>query len=386
MSGLIARLITAIAGTTIGVAAVTGVAVVLINLLGDPAADAPELVEELIAIAVFAAIILIAVSWDVLSVVRESVSEPLRHLTQMSQRMANGKFDVPIEASSSSSLGELTAALEHMRANTEKELNRLTDKNAELTLDVTERMEKLGNAALDLMEANEIKDRFLGMAAHDLRNPINAVRMMTEMLSTMEVEEETRHEFYKNMNRSAHQMLSLINDLLDVSAIESGTFHMSPVEANLKEEIQERVRMQQMTAERKKISISVDEDDMPDSVFDTNRIGQVVDNLVSNAVKFSPPGTEINLHLWHDDDRVGFAVEDEGPGIPDNERDKLFQEFARLSNAPTAGESSTGLGLSIVKKIIESHKGSIDFESKVGQGTKFLVSLPRKLEIKKAGA
>ena len=322
---------------------------------------------------------LIAVSWDVLHVIRESVTHPLQHLIIAVRRMGDGNYSVPLETLDRSALSGLTNEMEMARRKTSAQIEELKSKNAELTVDITERIEKLGSAALDLLEANEIKDRFLGMAAHDLRNPINAVRMMSEMLSTVDVDDEPRRDFYKNMHRSAMQMLSLINDLLDVSAIESGTLQMRPITANLKKEIQDRVRMQQMTADNKKIVISIDEKDIPDSEFDTDRIGQVVDKLISNALKFSPPGTGIHVHLIFDQNNVGFTVEDEGPGIPANELSHLFEEFVKLSNRPTAGESSTGLGLSIVKKIVESHHGSIDVDSKVGRGTRFTVSIPMEM-------
>ncbi len=249
-------------------------------------------------------------------------------------------------------------------------------RNYVLRTELVERMEKLGTAALDLLEANEIKDRFLGMAAHDLRNPINVVRMMSEMLTSMKLEDETKQEFYKDINRNALHMLSLINDLLDVSAIASGTVQLKLTQNNIRSGIKDCVRMQQMTAQAKDITLVMEDTEMPDSVFDADRIGQGADNLISNAVKYSPAGTEVQVSFEADKNHVQFSVGDEGPGIPENELDKLFQEFAKVSTQPTAWESSTGLGLSIVKKIVDSHKGTIDVDSQVGHGTKFTVALP----------
>ncbi len=255
----------------------------------------------------------------------------------------------------------------------------LEKQNEELRTELVEQLEKLGTAAIDLLEANEFKDRFIGMAAHDLRNPINVVRMMSEMLMEMDLPGHTKKEFYEDINRNAHQMLALINDLLDVSAIESGTLKLQLNKNNLKSVLRSRVRMQQMNALPKNSVIQMDEDDIPDTLFDADRIGQVADNLLSNAVKYSPAGSEIRVTFLYGEETVGFAVEDEGPGIPEDELDRLFQEFAKLSTQPTGGETSTGLGLSIAKKIVDSHNGKIDVDSEVGRGTTFTVRLTRDL-------
>ena len=255
----------------------------------------------------------------------------------------------------------------------------LMTENADLRSELVEQLEKLGTAALDLLEANETKDKFLGMAAHDLRNPINVVRMMSEMLMSMDLDESTKKEFYRDINSNAMHMLNLINDLLDVSAIANGIVLLRLAQNNLMSNLQDRIRMQQLTADAKEITVIVEDADIPDSVFDGERIGQVADNLLSNAVKYSPSGSTVCVSFKADEDRVQFSVEDEGPGIPENELDNLFQEFTKLSTRPTAGESSTGLGLSIVKKIVDSHNGTIDVDSEVGRGTRFIVSLPRDL-------
>ena len=109
---------------------------------------------------------------------------------------------------------------------------------------------------------------------------------------------------------------------------------------------------------------------------DRNKIRQVVDNLISNAVKYSPKGSIITVFVLKDGDTAGFAVRDSGPGVPEEERHKLFKDYGRLSTRPTGGEKSTGLGLAICKKIVEAHSGSLGVENIPGQGAEFYVSLP----------
>ena len=110
--------------------------------------------------------------------------------------------------------------------------------------------------------------------------------------------------------------------------------------------------------------------------FDAHRLGQAIDNLITNAIKFSPIGTNIYLTLKQDGELVKFSVTDEGPGIPRDEQHLLFSEFHRLSIRPTAGETSTGLGLAIAKKIIEAHNGMVEFETQEGVGSTFSLILP----------
>jgi signal transduction histidine kinase len=109
---------------------------------------------------------------------------------------------------------------------------------------------------------------------------------------------------------------------------------------------------------------------------DRNKMRQVVDNLISNAVKYSPKGSVITVQIHSDDFAAGFAVRDNGPGIPENERHKLFRDYGRLSTTPTGGEKATGLGLAICRKIVEAHQGTIGVNNLPGHGAEFFVSLP----------
>ena len=144
----------------------------------------------------------------------------------------------------------------------------------------------------------------------------------------------------------------------------------------LKELLEERVKICQTVAQRKNIRLHAIYSELPEAMFDENRINQVVDNLISNAVKFSPPDTDIYISLEKEGETGKVSVRDQGPGISEEDQTKLFGEFQKLSARPTGDESSTGLGLSIVKKIIDAHKGNIWVESKLGEGSTFIFTLP----------
>jgi signal transduction histidine kinase len=140
--------------------------------------------------------------------------------------------------------------------------------------------------------------------------------------------------------------------------------------------IEERLRLNTAVAERKEMTFHASLSDIPEVLFDSNRISQAIDNLISNAVKYSPSGSSIFLTLEEETQAAKFSVRDEGPGISIEEQSILFGEFQRVSTQPTGGEKSTGLGLSITKKIVEAHGGTITVQSQVALGSTFTILLP----------
>ena len=230
-----------------------------------------------------------------------------------------------------------------------------------------------------LYQLVRIKNKFLGIAAHDLRNPAISIRGFSELLlrGTDPLTDEQK-EFISIIQSTSDNMLDLLNDLLDLSQMESGKLILKKKPASLKKLVEERVRLYRLQTENKRITIHMELFDIPVFEFDYSRIGQALDNLISNALKFSPPGTSVYLSLSENDNMAVFSVQDEGPGIPSEEQGLLFSEFQKLSIRPTGSESSTGLGLAITKRIIDAHGGEICFESHVGIGSIFSFRLSMK--------
>jgi two-component system, sensor histidine kinase and response regulator len=229
----------------------------------------------------------------------------------------------------------------------------------------------------ELFEINQMKNKFLGIAAHDLRNPIISIRGFSELLLKEPSNfTEDQKEFLSIIYTTSRGMLAMLNDLLDVSLIESGRMEMNKRLESLKKIVQDKIRVNSFQARQKQIAIHQELYDVPSIEFDSHRIGQAVDNLISNAIKFAPYGSHIYLILKQYGNKIKFSVRDEGPGIPKEEQHLLFSEFHRLSIRPTAGETSTGLGLAITKKIMEAHGGSIEFESSEGAGSTFCLVFP----------
>jgi two-component system sensor histidine kinase/response regulator len=230
-----------------------------------------------------------------------------------------------------------------------------------------------------LSKANSDKDRFLGMCAHDLRNPLSSIRGLAELMNedALGVLTGEQKEIVQTIHEASQSMLQLVNELLDVATIEAGHLKLDKHPTSVVEIVERSVHLSNIEAAKKNTRIEmVNADGDPMVDVDRNKMRQVVDNLISNAVKYSPKGSIITVVIHSDGKVAGFAVRDNGPGIPDNERHLLFKDYGRLSAKPTGGEKSTGLGLAICRKIVEAHNGTIGVENISGRGAEFIVRLP----------
>jgi two-component system sensor histidine kinase/response regulator len=172
-------------------------------------------------------------------------------------------------------------------------------------------------------------------------------------------------------------MLDLVNELLEFSVLESGELGLNLTPTSLAEVIDASVRLNNATAERKGSRIVLEPGTVPGELpLDKPKIRQVLNNLLDNAIKFSPPGATITVATEVAASHCAIKVRDQGPGIPESERANLFKEFSRTSVLPTGGESSTGLGLAICYRIMQAHAGNIFAESLPGGGTEFRITFP----------
>jgi len=234
---------------------------------------------------------------------------------------------------------------------------------------------KYADAEKRLAELHRAKNRFLAIAAHDLRSPLSSIRGLGEILAESETDPDRRQSL-ETLAQTARDLITLINDLLDYAAIESGHFKLTRLPANLKQIIERRIWIHRNQARTKRIDLVADLRDVPPISADQDRLGQVVDNLVGNAIKFSPTGSTIWLRLEHDHQSVQFEVLDQGPGLTVADLQLLFREFQKLSAQPTGGEKSTGLGLAIVKRIVEAHQGSLEAMNGPSGGALFRCRFP----------
>jgi len=226
-----------------------------------------------------------------------------------------------------------------------------------------------------LEKVNDEKNKLLGMAAHDLRNPVSSISGFA-LLMLDESYAEKRREIAEMIKKTSDEMLELINNLLDISAIESGHMALtfSPNDLNLL--IEARVQLFGMIATQKGIALNHKPTSIPSFVFDARRVQQVIDNLISNAIKFTRPGGSVNVVASVESGNVRVEVTDDGVGIPEKEQEHLFTGQKKISVRPTGGERSTGYGLIIAAKIVRAHNGMIGVKSRPGTGSSFFFTLP----------
>jgi len=231
----------------------------------------------------------------------------------------------------------------------------------------------------ELVQLNRLKNDFLGMAAHDIRNPAAAIGGYAEIL-LHDAPEDLLREHRRMLERIgalASEISVLLEGLLDVAVIEAGAFTLNVESLALDGFLREVEERNHLLAESKGSCLTVESSGGEIVRFDPLRIHQVLGNLIGNAVKFSPAGSSVRVEARVAAGGVTLAVRDEGPGIPPEEQARLFEVYSKTSIRPTAGERSTGLGLAICRKIVEAHGGSIGVESRPGAGSTFRFTLPR---------
>jgi signal transduction histidine kinase len=229
----------------------------------------------------------------------------------------------------------------------------------------------------ELAALNAEKNELMGIVSHDLKNPISAIHMYAELLHSKALGAEDAEAAIRQIGKTSDKMLDLVKNLLDVNRLESGGFAVNITPFDIAPVAESMVWQYASPADDKNIQLHFQHETSQSlALADEQALLQVLDNLVSNAVKYSPHGKNVFVRVKSGLSAVCVEVEDEGPGLSAEDQSKLFGKFARLSAQPTGGEHSTGLGLSIVKKMVEAMNGKVWCESELGKGARFIVELP----------
>lgn len=237
--------------------------------------------------------------------------------------------------------------------------------------------QELSKRNLELDELNKEKNRYMGMIAHDLRSPLNHVKGLVNLFQISSNKFTSEQERYLELiNESVQRQLNMITRILDGDAIDSHQINITMTEVNLTKVVVSAMETFAHVAEKKQIMLKANITAIPCVIeADEGYLTQVLENLVSNALKFSPMMKEITIQMRDEGDVFVTEIKDQGPGISAEDMKKMFQPYTRLSAKPTAGEKSTGLGLAIVKKYIEAMNGTVWCTSEMGKGTSFFISL-----------
>ncbi|MBS1972612.1 MAG: GAF domain-containing sensor histidine kinase [Bdellovibrionales bacterium] len=230
-------------------------------------------------------------------------------------------------------------------------------------------------------EASESRERALARVMHDLRAPVSTIKACLNYAATEDWYQDLQEpvkEVFQMLNSTTQEMLVLLEELLELRRVKDTSSSLDIQKVNLIDFINDVTETGEVLGRAKEISFDwVPRFDLPDEAeFDLMRIRRVLDNLITNAIKFSKRGTKIKFDVRAENSKLFFSIQDRGQGIPEQDMDLLFTEFGRTSTSPTEGESSTGLGLAIAKEIVEKHGGQISAQSQIGEGSTFVFWIP----------
>lgn len=236
------------------------------------------------------------------------------------------------------------------------------------------------NDVTDFMRALRVKDEFVASVSHELRTPLTSISGYVSLLLEREDLPAEVASQLGVVERNTDRLRRLVADLLQTAAVDEGPMHVVRTRTDVSAVVREAVRAATPQAEAAQIEVEVDVPDSLSALVDRQRMAQVVDNLVSNALKYTPAGGHVRIQLGVDGDRLELAVTDTGIGIEAADRSRLFTRFFRARQAEERSIQGVGLGLSITRAIVESHGGRIEVDSEIGRGSTFRVRIPLDVE------
>jgi len=246
------------------------------------------------------------------------------------------------------------------------------------SLEIQKQNEALARQNQLLNDLNIEKQQISGVVSHDLKGPFNRIFALIQLMNmSVGTYTEEQKEYIGKIHQIAVDGLSMVRNLLDTRKLEDKVFEMTIETIDMEAFVSSFVKNYRAVADRKKIEILFQSPSNVNVQADRLFLNRILDNLLSNAIKFSPPETKVIVHIEQKEKETLLSVKDEGPGISAEDQKKLYMKFQRLSAKPTAGESSTGLGLSIVKTLAEKMEGSVECVSELGEGATFTLSIKK---------
>ncbi len=272
----------------------------------------------------------------------------------------------------------LKAQLEHLQQQIDA-LQRRTQELEGVNRELEQQKERVLEHARRLEELQKEKEELLAMLVHDIKNPAALIKGLVELLRSYDLTAQEQQEIMEDIIATSVRLFQIAQEVSRVLALEASSLELNITPYAIDELIRDVARRNGVAAKEKKITVLLElPDDLPEVEMDVPKIEEVIDNLVNNAIKYSPQNTTIRIRAYTKEDRVVVEVQDEGVGLTEEDLKKAFRRGARLSAKPTGGEVSTGLGLWIVKRIVEAHKGRVWVKSKLGVGSTFAFEIPIK--------
>lgn len=245
--------------------------------------------------------------------------------------------------------------------------------------ELQERLNQLANSKEELEKLQAQKDELFALIIHDIKNPAALIKSLVDLLRSYDLSAVEKQEIIDDIAETTARIVSLSQEVTKILALETTKLMLNIEPVQIGNIIEDVVNRNYVAAKNKNIEVTYDiAKNLPDIEIDSQKIDEVIDNLVSNAIKFTQNGGKVHLRAYLENHNVVVEVNDNGLGLSEDDIKRAFQRGARLSAQPTAGETSTGLGLWIVKKLIDAHRGRVWVKSTLGKGSSFAFSLPIK--------
>jgi signal transduction histidine kinase len=284
------------------------------------------------------------------------IARPVTEAAAGAGQVAAGDLSIRLSQKGPGEVGELTKSFNEMAERLEATRNELEEQNAQLR------------------ESERLKSDLVNTVSHELRTPLSGVLGFTKLLLTRDFDAETRRHYLGIVDAQARRLSGLLDDFLDVRRIEEGRFERAKELVDMATLLREEAQLYSQQSPKHELALDID--GAPLGVMgNPDRLRQVIGNLISNAIKYSPAGGVVAVHAAPENGHIRVEVRDEGMGIPRSQQGQIFTKFFR-GDAAASGITGTGLGLAVSRDIVESHGGRIGFRSAEGQGTTFFVELP----------
>ncbi|MFN0055096.1 MAG: ATP-binding protein [Planctomycetales bacterium] len=315
------------------------------------------------------------------AIVRYVIVKPVLHLKDVSDAISRGNLDRRADIRTGDEFEELSQAFNRMLRHLVAVQEELRQVNG--TLDG--KVDELAQANLQLFELNNLKNDFMATMTHELRTPLNSILGFSDVLAGADNLNEKQQRYLKNIQTSGRDLLTLVNDILDLAKIEAGKMDLHIVEFSIGDLAERLAGMMRPLAEKRNIEVTCEVDSrLPLLVQDAGKIQQILYNLLSNAIKFTPEGGRVQMNANLRDERtMELIVEDTGVGIPLEDQETIFEKFRQGNTVRGAAQgivtreyAGTGLGLSIVKVLSKLLGGEVSLQSELGKGSRFTVVLP----------
>lgn len=327
----------------------------------------------LISTALLTALLIMSGSY---LIVRYVIVKPVKHLKEVSDAISAGKLNVRSEIQTGDEFEDLSHAFNRMLRN----LVSMQDQWRKVNEDLDRKVDELAQANLALYESNRLKGDFLATMSHELRTPLNSILGFSDVLLSTPHLSEKEQRWVRNIRSSGDQLLSLINDILDLAKIEAGKMQVRIEEFSLLDVSEGLVNMFRPLAEKKNIDLRSQLDpNLPLLRQDAVKLQQILSNLLSNAIKFTPEGGRVLLKVEAEPGHFVITVTDTGVGIAPEDQELVFEKFRQSGNPLTREHAGTGLGLSIVHELSKLLGGEVALQSELGRGSTFTVRLPLQL-------